>query len=203
MLLHLLYRGTRKLYRMVYLRCTSAYTRILLAVNGVPTHGLISAGIPVVNIEKGAKVSIGKNFAIASRPKNSHVGCHPSKIEVSSGASLTIGEHSGMNSTILVATKSITIGDYVKIGGDTLITDTNSHNLDAKARRLPQEWRSAVSRPIVIEDDVFIGTRCIILKGVTIGRGAIIAAGSVLSHSVPQYELWGGNPAKFIKKLDH
>lgn len=57
----------------------------------------------------------------------------------------------------------------------------------------------ALSKPIVIEDDVFIGAHSIILKGVNIGQGAIIAAGSVVTKSIPAYETWGGNPAKKIR----
>ena len=52
---------------------------------------------------------------------------------------------------------------------------------------------------MVIEDDVFVGTSCLILKGVTIGARSVIAAGSVVTHNVPPDEIWGGNPAKFIK----
>jgi acetyltransferase-like isoleucine patch superfamily enzyme len=49
---------------------------------------------------------------------------------------------------------------------------------------------------------VFIGARCIILKGVTIGEKSIVAAGSVVTKNIPEGEVWGGNPAKFIKKIE-
>lgn len=56
------------------------------------------------------------------------------------------------------------------------------------------------SAPVVIGDNVFIGMDVLILKGVTIGEGAIVAARSVVSKSIPAGEVWGGNPAKFIRK---
>lgn len=55
---------------------------------------------------------------------------------------------------------------------------------------------------MVINDNVFIGARCIILKGVTIGSKSIIGAGSVVTKNIPEGEIWAGNPAKFIKKYN-
>lgn len=55
--------------------------------------------------------------------------------------------------------------------------------------------------PVVIEDNVFIGARSIILKGVTIGENSIVGAGSVVTRSIPSNQIWGGNPAKFIRNL--
>jgi acetyltransferase-like isoleucine patch superfamily enzyme len=54
--------------------------------------------------------------------------------------------------------------------------------------------------PIVIEDDVWIGAKAIILKGVTLGKGCVVAAGSVVTKSAPAYSLIGGNPARIIKQ---
>lgn len=54
--------------------------------------------------------------------------------------------------------------------------------------------------PITIEDHAFIGAHSIILKGVTIGKCSIVGAGSVVTHNIPEHEIWAGNPAKFIRK---
>lgn len=59
-----------------------------------------------------------------------------------------------------------------------------------------------VSKPITVEDDVFVGANCIIGKGVTIGARSIIAAGSVVVKSIPKDEIWGGNPTRFIRKIN-
>lgn len=58
------------------------------------------------------------------------------------------------------------------------------------------------TKPVIIKDGAFIGTDCIILKGVTIGEKSVIGAGSVVTKSVPDGEIWAGNPAKFIRKVD-
>ena len=58
------------------------------------------------------------------------------------------------------------------------------------------------AKPVIIKDGAFIGTDCIILKGVTIGEKSVIGAGSVVTKSVPDGEIWAGNPAKFIRKVD-
>ena len=64
-----------------------------------------------------------------------------------------------------------------------------------------EDVKMALTAPVRIENDAFIGTRCIICKGVTIGEKSIIAAGSVVVKDVPAGEMWGGNPAKYIKKI--
>lgn len=203
MIIHTYFRGLRKIYRFIYIYITTLYTRFLFSLNGVRTRGLHSIGIPILDIMRNARVTIGDNFSISNDPHSSHVGYLRSKLCVHNDATLTIGHNSGINGVTIDVRNSITIGDFVKIGGDTVITDNDSHSLDPVIRRMPGEWVNAISKPIVISDDVFIGTRCIILKGVTIGQGSIIAAGSVVSRNVPPYEIWGGNPAIFIKQIPH
>ena len=128
------------------------------------------------------------------------------EIFVDNGAKLSIGSQTGMSSPTIWCQHEITIGSHVLIGGDAIIIDTDAHSLDYRDRR--NEWvpnsgalQKAKCAPIHIGDDVLIGTRAIILKGVTIGDRSVIAAGAVVCSDVPADELWGGNPAKFIKKL--
>lgn len=112
-----------------------------------------------------------------------------------------------MSDVSLWARDSITIGDYITIGAETIINDSNTHCLNFENRLAEHvkgvDWQklNIVKALIVIEDDVFIGARCIIGKGVTIGARSIVAAGSVVVKSIPPDEVWGGNPAKFIRKL--
>lgn len=105
-----------------------------------------------------------------------------------------------MSSTVLWCHKKIAIDNNVKIGGNCIIIDTDAHNIDYITRRKPAtDW--GVSSPIIIEDDVFIGMNCLILKGVTIGARSIIAAGSVVTKNIPSDCIAAGNPAKVIKHL--
>lgn len=126
-------------------------------------------------------------------------------------STITIGDETGISSACLWANTSITIGSHVNIGGDCLIMDTDAHNLDYMIRRLHEkdmhgfgiDSLSAVTTPIVIEDDVLVGTRCIILKGVSIGTRSIIAAGSIVTKSIPADCIAGGNPCRVIRMLDN
>lgn len=125
-----------------------------------------------------------------------------SKIVVSKNATLKIGDYSGMSQTSLWCKNSITIGRHVDIGAGCLIIDSDFHNTDWKARENRSYGaKTAATAPITIEDNVFIGARCIICKGVTIGARSIVAAGSVVSKDIPADCLAGGNPCKIIKNL--
>lgn len=105
-----------------------------------------------------------------------------------------------MSATNINCSESIVIGNYVMIGAGCLITDSNHHSLDWRIRNLEVDTDKK-SSPVIIEDYVFVGARSIILKGVRVGARSVIAAGSVVVKDIPADELWGGNPAKFIKNI--
>ena len=121
-------------------------------------------------------------------------------VYVEPGATLTIGNNVGMSSTRLWIHESARIGNNVKIGGCVLITDTDAHPMDYMARRSSNEGTK--SAPVVIEDDVWVGAHCIILKGVTIGARSIIGAGSVVTKSIPADCVAAGNPCRVIKIIN-
>jgi acetyltransferase-like isoleucine patch superfamily enzyme len=119
-------------------------------------------------------------------------------------AILTIGDNSTVNfaCTISVA-KSVSIGKNVRIAGGVQIYDNNSHPVDYLSRRDNGGVLTAKDvEGIIIEDDVWIGTSSIILKGVHIGLCSIVAAGSVVTKDVPPNVIVAGNPARVVKKLD-
>ena len=109
---------------------------------------------------------------------------------------IKLGHGAGIGTRSSIPT-GVSIGKYTMIGIDVLMF-TNEHRYDDINTPIGLQGRTEV-KPIVIEDDVWIGSRSLIMKGVTIGHGAIIAAGSVVTKDVPPYEIWGGNPAHFLK----
>ena len=129
---------------------------------------------------------------------------------------VSIGDRVLINDgTILICTNGIAIGNDVMISWGVTIIDTNAHSLVSSERLIDlknarKEYEagtlgdnsdlSAVkTAPILINDKVWIGFNSIIMKGVTIGEGAVIGAGSVVTKDVPPYAVVGGNPAQIIK----
>lgn len=123
---------------------------------------------------------------------------------------IEIGDDTGMSSPCIWAKERISIGNRVKIGGDCILMDSDAHNLDYRVRgsrerigKMSKDVLTAKTAPIIIGDDVLIGTRCIILKGVSIGARSIIAAGSIVTKSIPADCIAGGNPCRVIRMLDN
>ena len=121
--------------------------------------------------------------------------------DIKPGADVEFGETfvctGGANLTI-----DLLVGSKVYVSAGCLIMDSDFHDLDYRKRRINHGNKTAKCYPIQISDDVFIGARCIICKGVTIGERSIVAAGSVVRQNIPADEIWGGNPATFIKKIN-
>lgn len=120
---------------------------------------------------------------------------------------IIIGDRVGISSACLWANECIKIGNDVNIGGDCLIMDNDAHPIDYIKRRLAYKkevgkeayYKTIGTAPIEIGDDVWIGARCQILKGVHIGARSIIAAGSVVTKDIPADVVAGGNPCKVIR----
>lgn len=155
----------------------------------------------VFHVRGRGRVTIGEGTLLVSGRKHNYFGSGSSmRLLVSRGAQLSIGKKSMLSNCLLAARKSITIGDCVLIGGGVQVTDSNSHSLHYRDRA--EGDRAVVVAPVEICDHAFIGADSIILKGVTIGRGAVVGAGSVVTRSIPDGEIWGGNPAKKLKSLE-
>ena len=134
--------------------------------------------------------------------KGNPIGCYERcTFFVDRGATLSIGDNVGISQAALVAIADITIGDNVKIGGGVQVFSSDFHSLDSKVRASDEDMKYRKSAPVKIGNGVFIGARSIILKGVVIGDNSIIGAGSVVTKSVPENEIWAGNPARFIRKI--
>ena len=154
------------------------YGRRYAGVLGAPSGGLRVYGPCALRIE--GRCRVGRGLYIRSRPHNRV------EIAVHRGASLSIGERVFINQGArIVATSAIDIGSDVLIGDEAVIMDSDFHAVGGAPSK---------QAPVRIEDGAWIGARAIILKGVTIGRGAVIGAGTVVTRSVPPDSLVHGAP---------
>jgi acetyltransferase-like isoleucine patch superfamily enzyme len=117
-------------------------------------------------------------------------GGYSARVAISVGAGTFIGSGSEFN-----AIESIRIGQNCLIASGSRFIDHN-HGIELGT---PMKLQPEVSAPIVVGSDVWIGANCVVLKGVTIGDGAIVAAGSIVTKSVDAYTIVGGAPAKLIR----
>ena len=115
------------------------------------------------------------------------------------GASLILHDGVSISNCTIFASNHIEIQNDTCIGGGAKIYDTDFHSTDPYKRLHGNT--DVPSKPVHIGKRVFIGGHSIILKGVTIGDEAVIGAGSVVTKDVPAREIWAGNPARFIKKI--
>lgn len=158
-------------------------------------------GTPIVQRHRQSTIALGDRLSLRSTVRSNPLG--PTHAVILStrktGAEIRIGEDFAMTGGSIVAQESVVIGDRVTVGADCVIADTDFHPLDPHERiATPTAGRSS---GVVIEDDVFLGMRSIVLKGVTVGRATVVGAGSVVTHSLPERVIAAGNPAEVISKL--
>jgi acetyltransferase-like isoleucine patch superfamily enzyme len=164
--------------------------------------GHLYHGANIINYQDDPKkIEIGKNTHIRGELHTFRYGGN-----IAIGENCYIGDH-----TRIWSGEAVTIGNFVQISHNVNIIDTNAHEIDAyeRAERYLDllkngHWKdkgSVLTSPIVIEDYVWISFNCTILKGVKIGKGAIVGANSVVVDDVPPFTLVLGNPAKVVKLL--
>lgn len=197
----IIYKVTKRALMFFHSKTCAVYTWIKLKGNGVKFSSVKSNGIPMIDVQRSATMIIGKNFCMNNGKYYNKIGRQqPCMFIVTNGGVLSIGNNVGISASAFVCSLQISIGNHVKIGGNCVFYDTDFHSLNYLERREKDAgYGKCRSKPITIEEDVFIGAHSTILKGVTIGKGSIIGAGSVVSKSVPPGEIWGGNPATFIR----
>lgn len=153
-----------------------------------------------LRVKQGGRLVLGRKLTVSSGVCWNPIARNiRTAMMVEPEATLTIGDNVGISSACLWAHQQITIGNNVKIGADSVLIDSDCHSLDCVVRRTDKDPQHKACAPIRIEDDVLIGARCIILKGVIIGARAVVGAGSVVTKSIPADETWAGNPAKCIR----
>ena len=111
---------------------------------------------------------------------------------------LIVGDNTSLNYRTVISVESkVQIGSNCLIAEEVKIFDNNSHGIHYQHRTMTEKDTA----PVVLEDHVWIGMNSIILKGVRIGKGAVVAAGSVVTKDVPSMVVVGGNPAVIIKRI--
>ncbi|MCT4616235.1 MAG: acyltransferase [Marinifilaceae bacterium] len=148
-----------------------------------------------------SSISIGDNCLLISG-KRRGTACSiysPVKFRTYKGGKIIIKDDVELSGTsITVRSTSCTIGSKTMIAPNCIIMDSDFHTVSPKYRRNPGFEND---REIIIGENVWIGSRSTILKGVKIGDNSIVAAGSVVTKNIPSDQMWGGIPAKFISKL--
>ncbi|MEX0721745.1 MAG: acyltransferase [Balneolaceae bacterium] len=148
---------------------------ILLASDGLPFPKVINKG--------GSLIAGNSQFYSGVR------------LEIGTDAILKVGTGTYVNrNTLIISEEKVSIGENCRISWDVIIMDSDLHPLNSS---------KVVHQPVKIENNVWIGCRCIILKGVTIGKGAVVAAGSVVTKSIPPYTIFGGSPARYITDVNN
>jgi len=156
-------------------------------------------GKTYLNFHPSSIVTIGGNCTFRSSFSSNSIGLKQ-KCFISAGknAELFIGNDCGLSGTVINAEKSIIIGNRVFCGANVTICDSDRHPVDAKLRFSNEKGEMG---SVVIEDDVWLGMNVVVMKGVCIGKGSVIAANSVVVKNIPRNVVAGGTPAVKLKEI--
>lgn len=182
------------------------YSRIVGQIvrrKGVIAKHVTFKGFPIISMVSGSNIVIGERTVLVSLSSATALGVpHKSILRtLAKGASISIGEDTGISGAAICSASAIQIGKRVLIGSGVQIFDTDFHTINPLNRRDNKSYNDIKTIPVRIDDDVFIGTRAIICKGVHIGTGSVVGAGSVVVKDVAPYSIVGGNPAVLLKKV--
>jgi len=164
---------------------------------------VILFGFPIIKAETDSNIIIGNNVVLCSKSENTALGVSKPVIlrAMKPEAVISIDERSGISGATICAMEHISIGKECLLGSDVMIFDNDFHSLNPAGRRFSQKDINV--KPVVIENNVFIGARAIVMKGVKIGENSVIGAGSVVVSNIPSNVIAAGNPCKIIKSLGH
>ena len=190
--------------KLMLLRCIDwVRTRCYKYVWGIEAgSGCKFRGPAMIRTRKRGMISLGRNVVFLSRKEINPVGLQTDTIlDTRRGGVIKVGDGSGFSSVVMSAKTSISIGKNVKCGGNVRIFDHDFHSLEADYRSSSEDCKHIRTAPVVIEDDCFIGTNAIILKGTHLRARTIVAAGSVvMGLNAPADSMVKGNPANVIER---
>lgn len=160
-------------------------------------------GRPIVVLERGSSVTIGRSVSLLSRSRSTALGVSRPVIlrTLRSDAKINIGDDTGLSGATICAAGTVSIGSRVLVGADVLITDTDFHPVDSIPRRYAPAPLASPNDAVQIGDDVFLGARTVVLPGVSIGAGTVVGAASVVTTDLPAGVVAAGNPCRVIRQL--
>lgn len=182
---------------LLILRCKS---RFILKMWGVKLGKKVKVGVsPIIMRQAEAEIELKDGVSLNGTAYENCV-CSGNKMVLASlrpKAKIVIGKGTGISCSSIIATKGIFIGENVNIGAGCCIIDSDFHPIDLLERRDSTNW--GLSKEIYIQNDVWLGAEVMVLKGVTIGQGAVVAARSLVMKDVPAFTMVAGSPAKIVK----
>lgn len=197
-----MYYKLRQIVNFIFAFWSTYFNRFKFSLIGVK-YGkklIVTANVKIIKHPSGI-LFIGNNARFNSGYRtNPFGGENKMFIRVARNASLLIEDNVGISNSSIHCFNNIIIKKNVFVGGGVKIFDTDFHSLDY-SDRMSRPDINIKSKPIIICEGAFIGGYSIVTKGVRIGKNAVIAAGSVVTKDVPDNEVWGGNPARFLKTL--
>ncbi|MDY0016256.1 MAG: acyltransferase [Candidatus Delongbacteria bacterium] len=187
-------------YRLIIYSCQcTLFIRIALLFRGVKYGSNVRFyGLPVIIRMVQSRIVIGSGCTFRSDFASNLVGINRKCVVTTlrKNSEVIIGDNSGFSGTVIAAAGSIKIGNNVLCGANTTITDYDWHGLEPDKRHQPAD-----PKPVVIEDNVWLGLNSVVLKGVTIGRNSVIGANSIVTRDIPANVIAAGNPCKVIREL--
>ena len=186
-----------------YLRMINSPLWLLeLRIRGIQfTSPIALVGQPICSRYPGSFISLGSGVTLDSAIRSNRLGgFSPCVVRtVTPTARIRLGDRVGLSNSVIVAGNSIEIGEDTIIGSGVMILDNDFHVMGTGFSWVSE--CSTNSKPIKIGRGCFIGSRSMILKGVTLGDRAIIGAGAVVTKDVPAYSLAAGNPARIVRTI--
>lgn len=176
------------------------FNRLLFLVNGIAWgKDWRLHGFPIIQKHRQSTIQFGDRLRLRSTTRSNPLGAnHPVLLCTwQAGSLIRTGDDFSMTGGSLCASEQIVIGNRVTVGANSIIVDADFHPLQPHLRL--EQPQGGLTSAIVIEDDVFVGMHCLILKGVTIGQGSVIGAGSVVTGNIPAGVIAAGNPAHVIR----
>lgn len=191
----------KKILKILYYLPFNLYNVVNFYFKGVKFgSGLQTRGR--IFVKNKGTIIIGNNFRCNSSSNANPIGAgDKTYFQVLKKGKLIIDNNTGISNTAITCANEIFIGKCVFIGAGCKIYDTDFHPINYSLRLMSNTYQYVKTKRVIIEDFVFIGAGCYILKGVKIGKYSIVGAGAVVSRDVPSKQIWAGNPAKYIRNL--